>query len=573
MRRLAALVTAGLLAIGLFAGAPSLAEAKAKKPSPITVAPAVPTRGVAFKLTGKMPTKVVRPVVAQYKSGSKWKTLASGKTNKKGAYSFTVKTSASKLSVRVVAKKVKIKKKKYAKVTTKTKTFNTVAPATPPPPAPAITSQALPLTTATLQYSVQLTASNGSAPLAWSATGLPAGMSIEAATGKITGTTTTPGKYPVTVKVTDKLGRSASKSLDLKVGSSDRLTSAGWAHTCAINTAGGLGCWGDNSAGQLGDTTKTQRNAPVQVLGFNSGVVAVTAGSYHTCALTSDGLVYCWGSNNHGQLGDGTTTDRDRPTLVSGMNYVTTIDAGSTNTCALSTLDTPFCWGDNSQGQIGDGTLEDRPTATWVHYLAGVKSLSVGGTHACVVQNSGSVKCWGNNSKGELGNANLDDQALPVEVQGLSATGASVSSGSGHTCVVTTANAVNCWGYNSSGQLGDDSTTDRPTLVIPVGLSSNGLAVSSAHAHTCAVTTSGSAKCWGENANGQLGTGYTTDRTVPAQVSGLTSGVTTITTGAHHSCARAAGNVIKCWGANTNGQLGNGTNLTSYTAVEVTGLS
>ncbi|MBU3976575.1 putative Ig domain-containing protein [Propionicimonas sp.] len=571
MRRLAALVTAGLLAIGLFAGAPALAEAKTKKPSLIKVAPAVPTRGVAFKLTGKMPTKVVRPVVAQYKSGSKWKTLASGKTNKTGAYSFTVKTSASKLSVRVVAKKVKIKKKKYAKVTTKTKTFNTVAPPTPPP-APAITSKALPLTTVTLQYAVQMTASNGAAPLTWSATGLPAGLSIGATTGKITGAADSPGKYQVIVKVTDKLGRTASKSLDLRVGSRDRLIAAGWAHTCAINSSGALKCWGANSSAQLGDGTDIQRNTPTQVYGLTSQVVAVTAGNAHTCALTSDGLVYCWGANTQGQLGDGTLDYRLYPTRVSGLIYVTAIDAGAQNTCALSTLDTPFCWGDNSQGQIGDGTTEDRRTATWVHYLSGVKSLSAGGNHVCVVQNSGSVKCWGNNSKGELGNANLDDQALPVEVQGLSTGGATVSSGTSHTCVVTTGNAVNCWGSNSSGQLGDNSTTDRPTLVTAAGLSISGLAVSSAHAHTCAVTTVGSAKCWGDNSSGQLGTGYYTDRLTPAQVSGLTSGVTAITTGAGHSCARTAGNVVKCWGTGANGQLGNGANLDSPTAVEVNSL-
>ena len=565
MRRLAALVTAALLAIGLLAGSPTLAQAK--KPSPITVAPSPPQRGIAFTLSGKLPTKVIRPVQAQYKSGSKWKQLASGKTTKSGSYKFTVTTIAAKLSVRVVAAGVKIKHHKYPKLTTKTKTFTTAMP-----PTPVITTDRLPLTTVTLHYSAALAVLGGAAPYVWSATGLPNGLAISPTTGQITGTTTDPGTYPVAISATDNLGQNTTKAFNIQVGTADRLISAGWMHTCAINASGALKCWGNNGSGRLGDNTTTNRNTGVQVFGLTRAVVAVAAGSAHTCALLDSGFVYCWGENSQGQLGDGTTTDRVRPTLVKGLNAVTAIDAGAANTCALSTLGAPFCWGDNAKGQIGDNTTTNRTTITWVHYLLNIKAISVGGTHVCVVTEANAAKCWGDNSQGELGDGGTTNQKVPEQVSGLIAGASAISAGAYHSCAVTNTSAVKCWGDNAKGELGDGTLIDRLTPTPASGLSSGSFAFLGGGTHFCVLTFAFAAKCWGNNGYGQLGNGTTANQSVQVQVSGLASNITAITAGGYHTCALTASGVAKCWGLNDSGQLGNGTNLTSPTAVEVNSL-
>ncbi len=350
---------------------------------------------------------------------------------------------------------------------------------------------------------------------------------------------------------------------------------AGDWHTCALTSAGGVQCWGNNRSGQLGDGTTTHRSTPVAVSGLASGVLAVAAGRHHTCAVTSAGGVQCWGANNYGQLGDGTTTDRSSPVAVSGLaSGVAAVTAGEEHTCALTSAGGVQCWGYNLYGRLGDGTGTDRYTPVAVVGLAsGVVAVAAGDSHTCALTSAGGVQCWGCNFSGQLGDGTTTNRCTPVAVSGLASGVVAVAAGGSHTCALTSAGGVQCWGNNWYGQLGDGTTTHRSTPVAVSGLASGVVAVAAGGWHTCALTSAGGVQCWGFNWYGQLGDGMTTHRSTPVAVSGLASGVAAVTAGGEHTCALTSAGGVQCWGYNLYGQLGDGTETNRYTPVAVSGLA
>ncbi len=341
------------------------------------------------------------------------------------------------------------------------------------------------------------------------------------------------------------------------------VVAIGNAHTCAVSSAGGAKCWGFNAYGQLGDNSTTQRMTPVDVSGLTSGVAVVATGNGHTCALTSAGGVKCWGSNIVGQLGDGTSTDRLMAGDVFGLTSgVVAIATGQDHTCALTTLGGVKCWGYNSNGQLGDGTITFRLTAVDVSGLtSGVVVIAAGQAHTCAMTSAGGAKCWGKNADGQLGDNSTTQRLTPVDVSGLTSGVAAIAPGGQHTCALTSVGGAKCWGYGGFGQLGDGTATPRLTAVDVIGLTSGVAAIATANRHTCALTSAGGVKCWGDNSDGQLGDNSTMTRYTAVDVSGLTSGVAAIAAGVGlgHTCALTSAGGVKCWGNNVAGQLGNGT--------------
>jgi cysteine-rich repeat protein len=231
----------------------------------------------------------------------------------------------------------------------------------------------------------------------------------------------------------------------------------GSATTCALTSGGGVKCWGDNGAGELGDGTTTDRHTAVDASGLTSGVAAIAAGNAYTCALTTDGGVRCWGYNGSGQLGDGTTTNRYTAVDVSGLTSgVAAVAAGVYHACALTTAGGVKCWGDNYYGQLGDGTRVDRHTAVDVSGLtSGVVAIDAGWFYTCALTAGGGVKCWGNNGYAQLGDGTAVDRPTPVDVSGLTSGVTAIAAGVVHACALTTSGGAKCWGDNGNGELGD----------------------------------------------------------------------------------------------------------------------
>ncbi|MFZ0041926.1 MAG: hypothetical protein WAK93_11510 [Solirubrobacteraceae bacterium] len=367
-----------------------------------------------------------------------------------------------------------------------------------------------------------------------------------------------------------------------------RQVTGGDLHACALAAGGRVECWGDNSNGQLGDGTETERTSPVAVTGIRSAK-QVSAGGNHTCALLAGGKVACWGSNSDGQLGDGTTKDRLRPVAVKGIRHATMVAAGFYETCALLAGGTARCWGGNAYGDLGDGTARGpekcgldrcsrRPVA--VHGIARATSIAVGAFHACAALANGHVRCWGFNYYGQLGDGTRTDRTRPVAVAGIT-TARRVSASTLHSCALLASGTVACWGDNKDGQLGDGTLTGparcagtacspRPVRVIGITharqISAGGDTSNEGDGdHTCAVIASGTVKCWGANYSGELGDGAIIDRSTPVSVRGV-SRATHVAAGGYASCAVLHSGRVTCWGDNSSGELGSETTTGFRTA-------
>jgi alpha-tubulin suppressor-like RCC1 family protein len=357
-----------------------------------------------------------------------------------------------------------------------------------------------------------------------------------------------------------------------------KAVAAGYRHTCSLTSSGGVKCWGYNVFGELGDGTRTDSMIPVDVRGLSEEVTAIAMGSGHTCVLTLSGGVKCWGDDSSGELGqgtielvDGSRMDSVIPVDVIGLpSGVTAIAAGKDHTCALTSSGGVKCWGDNGSGELGNGTttLSNIPVDV-TGLSSGVMAIAAGSNYTCALTSSGEVKCWGQNEYGQLGDGTTTNSSIPVDVVGLSNGIVAITAGGSHSCALTSEEVVMCWGWNSNGQLGNQSDTDSSVPVKIIGLSSGVISLSAGDMHTCALTSDGGVKCWGYNHFGQLGDGTSTASNVPVDVNGLSGQVIAISLGSGYTCALITGGGVKCWGENEFGKLGDGTTTNSSVPVDV----
>lgn len=340
---------------------------------------------------------------------------------------------------------------------------------------------------------------------------------------------------------------------------------AGDQHTCVVLHNGKVKCWGDNTYGQLGVEGIENSSTPVEVASFgnNRYAVEIAAGRFHNCALLNDSSISCWGENNFGSLGNGSLINPPTPVEVN-MNGLRAhrVFAGGYTTCLLEINNDLYCWGRNDYQQLGtfQNSVSDLPTQVTTEHESIITSLSIGRTHICALAEF--AVCWGNNTNGQLGDGTTIGgwPAKQVASFGLNSKGKLLAAGSAHSCVPLNTGHVKCWGNNGSGRLGDATIIERktPSLVSGAVLFQD---VEAGTAHSCGHDDAGSIFCWGSNTNGRLGNNSTQLSSEPIKVH-LPIGVTSrqIALGDAHTCALLDNNEVMCWGSNSNGKLGDGTN-------------
>lgn len=427
-------------------------------------------------------------------------------------------------------------------------------------------------------------------------------------------------------------GGGASRSIPTPVAglANARAVAAGDDFSCALRNDGTVVCWGADDAGQLGDNgAAAGTRLPSPVIGLTAGVRSIAARGRHACALDEDDLVWCWGNNENGQLGDGTAISKPSPELVPDLTDVIAIATGRAHSCAATRIGGLRCWGDDADNQIagtdspadpvpivGQATAVaagdrhtcaiDRPDGAIYCFGANdmgqlgvpmtsgfptrvgpfdvVRAIAAGGAFSCALTVDDAVFCWGDHRWGQLGMGGAVIRPTPVRVPDVVAATA-VGAGGAHTCVVAPAAdgsgvpGISCWGANQAGQLGDGMLVDsgkRVTTIRQLGAT----AVATGGAHTCAVTTAndGDLECWGQAGSGQLGLGSspsaTQDKPYPSQVSlfpGADPRVRVVAAGGAHTCVKAVASAsLRCFGANDHGQLGSGSTMTGYGFVDAT---
>lgn len=292
----------------------------------------------------------------------------------------------------------------------------------------------------------------------------------------------------------------------------------GVAHTCGRTRDGRVACWGLNNFGQLGDGTFDNRSTPTFISDLTS-VERLSVGGHHACVRRSEGGVRCWGRNNFGQLGNGLMNDSPIPVPVSGLpSNVDQLAAGLYHTCALLSTGIVWCWGQNFDGQLGDGTIEDRRAfPIQVPNLDSVVAIAAGAYFTCALRSGGDVWCWGQNSHGQLGDGSFgEERATPSPVADLT-DAVHLAAGLQHACAIRASGQTVCWGDNELGAVGDGTTLMRTRFVDVVGLTS-AVELAAGYRSTCARDASDNVFCWGYNEYGQLGDGTTEDSLVPVRV-------------------------------------------------------
>lgn len=340
----------------------------------------------------------------------------------------------------------------------------------------------------------------------------------------------------------------------------------GEAHTCAIRPTAHEYCWGFNEYGALGIQPSTPVTTPRGVLGALA-FQSIAAGAEFSCGIVSAGsAAYCWGDNGSGEVGDGSLFDRGEPTALAGSFAFSALAAGNEFSCGLVAA-IAYCWGDNYVGQLGDGTTNPHSSPQPVGGTQQFVQITAGSFHACGLTSGNALYCWGDNSAGEIGDGTLVNKPMPVLISSGTHFEA-VAAGNGFTCALDTTGKAYCWGANVYGALGNGSIggmLTTPTLVSGGHVFSR---LTAGAFHACGATGAGATFCWGDNSSGQIGNGTNTDRNVPTATSGANA-FTAIGAGFAHTCALTSAGATYCWGDNSSGQIGDGTQVQRQTPTAV----
>ncbi len=375
----------------------------------------------------------------------------------------------------------------------------------------------------------------------------------------------------------------AVESFDAQMNIASRLVSftaveAGQFHSCGISTDGFVYCWGVNDAGQVSSMPSVApclgvrcHRAPSRVAEVPQ-FVSVSAGFQNTCGVVANGVAYCWGIIDFGQLGNGSNIDAsDVPVEVSGGLVFSSVSAGTRHVCGVAVGGALYCWGFNFDGQLGTGSIELRDVPTIVASTETFVSVTGGERHTCGLTDNATAYCWGFNFDGQLGaNDSTIQSAVPLLVAG-GLTFAHVSAGGFHTCGLANDGATYCWGTNQNGQLSRDSIgfSLAPLQVTTAPVFSS---ITAGGRHTCGLTADGTAFCWGRGAEGQLGDAQTVERTMPVMVRGGLK-FASLAAGGSHTCGKATDGFLYCWGSNADGELGDDTLNSSTIPTKVVGQS
>ncbi len=405
---------------------------------------------------------------------------------------------------------------------------------------------------------------------------MPANLTPRTASYKLTLTASSASaktKASVTIRVTIAA-----------IGTADlQGLSAGESDACAVLSAGGVDCWGGNDSGQLGNGTKGGpehcvagpcSTKPVPVTGI-SDATGVSVGAETSCALLATGHVECWGANEYGQLGDGTSSNSDTPVEVNGITDATQLSAGGLDTCAVLSTGHIDCWGLAQQGELGDGIrTEKSEVPVEVKHVPHATEVTVGTDSACALLASGQVRCWGLSEFGGLGDGTTTESLVPKPVTGLPFA-TQVSTGGLQTCALQPDGHADCWGFNHQGELGDGTTGGFSEVPVEVTGLTGATLLATGSGDGCGLLAGGNIQCWGWNIAGQLGSGESGELSdTPVEVTGIT-GAEVVATGGNFTCVLLPTGHVECLGSDQYGSLGNGTSTEDGidTPVEVEGIT
>jgi alpha-tubulin suppressor-like RCC1 family protein len=331
--------------------------------------------------------------------------------------------------------------------------------------------------------------------------------------------------------------------------------------------------WGQNSSGQLGDNTITDRSSPVSVVGDFTDWCQVSAGGSHSLALITNGTAWGWGSNQYGKLGDNTTVSKRSPvSVVGGFTDWSQVSAGYAQSLAVRTSGTAWAWGRNNVGQLGDNTTVSKSSP--VSVIGGFTDwcqISTGCVHSLAVRTNGTAWAWGCNGQGRLGDNTTVAKSSPVSVIGGFCDWSRVSAGKIHSIGLRTNGTAWAWGYNFQGPLGDNTTTAKSSPVSVVGGFTDWCQVSAGYYDSLAVRTNGSAWSWGLNNSGALGDNSTSARSSPVSVVGGFTDWCHISAGKYSSLAVRTNGTAWAWGLNCCGKLGDNTTVAKSSPISVIG--